>query len=78
MPGRYGQHSMADVWIPPDRVCIECWEEGWNWGHGRSPLFEPALLLARISHSVIKQNLWNRRKESVHRAFERQNTEVLR
>jgi len=34
--------------------------------------------LARISHSVIKQNLWNRRKESVHKAFERQNTEVLR
>ncbi len=34
--------------------------------------------LTRISHSVIKQNLWNRRKESVHKAFERQNTEVLR
>jgi len=44
---------------------------GWGGGNG-------FLGLARISHSVIKQNLWNRRKESVHKAFERQNTEVLR
>lgn len=30
-----------------------------------------------MSHSLIEHNLWNRRKERIHKAFERQKTEFL-